>query len=558
MLLNFMKNDKYVCVMFPYPSGAGLHVGHFYNYAIIDSYCNYLRYKKYNVFQPFGFDAFGLPAENYARQIGGDPAEVTFQNIKNFRDQMIRMETSYTEMLSTTDKSYQKWTQWLFLKLKEHGLAYKAYGDVNYCNSCETVLAREQVKDSTCDRCGSVVEVKKLNQWYFKTSHYAERLYNNLDKLDWPKKTINAQREWIGKSEGYEIDFRIKDQHDSDSIITVFTTKPGTINSVEFIAVSPFSEFADSSKEGEYFTNQYAISPIDNREIPIYVANYIVEGYGTGYVMGVPTDDKRDNEFSKRHNIKFHTNIFTTDYEFEGNETFIRKKVNYKLRDWCVSRQRKWGCPIPLENETDTLDTFVDSSFYYIRYCDHSNENELCAADKYKEVDLYVGGAEHGCMHLIYTRFIHMFLYDIGIVPVEEPFKKVIHQGMILYNNEKMSKSKGNTIDPMNYDQSHLRMYLMFIAHYFDGGSWSDENFKGIVRFDNKFIKWLNDSSEDGEYIDIESFKTSIFNYFDSFKFNKVISEFMIFYNKNKSKKINNETSNNLKELYKLISNKSI
>lgn len=549
MSLNFMKNekDKYVCVMFPYPSGAGLHVGHFYNYAIIDSYCNYLRYKGHSVFQPFGYDAFGLPAENYARQIGGDPAEVTFQNIKNFREQMINMQTSYVELLSTTDKSYQKWTQWLFLKLKEHGLAYKAYGDVNYCNSCETVLAREQVKDSTCDRCGNVIEIKKLNQWYFKTSAYAERLYNNLDKLDWPKKTINAQREWIGKSTGHEIDFFVKN---SDEMITVFTTKPGTINQVEFIAASPNSIFADPSKEGEYFTNQYVISPIDGREIPIYIANYIVEGYGTGYVMGVPSDDKRDNEFAKRHNISFHTNIFTTDYEFIGDESFIREKVNYKLRDWCVSRQRKWGCPIPVEGETDTLDTFVDSSFYYVRYCDSLNDEEMCSPSKYKEVDLYVGGAEHGCMHLIYTRFIHMFLYDIGVVPVEEPFKKVIHQGMILYNNEKMSKSKGNTIDPSKYDINELKFYLMFIGHYFDGGSWSDQNINGVKRFINKFKEWMSRDGNDN--IDIEKFKIEIFNYTEAFKFNKVVSSFMTLLNSHKSKNLTPECRNELISLLKI------
>lgn len=550
-----MENDnKYVCVMFPYPSGEGMHIGHFYNYAIIDSYCNWLRYTGHKVFQPFGYDSFGLPAENYARKIGGDPATVTWQNILNFQKQLFAMETKYEQLLVTSRHDYVKWTQWLFTKLLEHDMAYKAYGDVNWCPSCETVLAREQVKYGKCDRCESEVVIKQLNQWYFRISKYAERLYNNLDKLDWPKKTINAQREWIGKSDGYEIDFRVKD---SDQVVTVFTTKPGTINKVEFIAVSAKSDFANQAKD-EYFTGQYAINPVNGNEIPIYVANYIIEGYGTSFVMGVPLDDKRDNDFARRHNIIVTANAFTEDYIFENNEFFIRKKTNFKMRDWCVSRQRKWGCPIPVEGETDTLDTFVDSSFYYIRYCDSENENELCARDKYQEVDLYVGGAEHACMHLIYTRFIHMFLFDIGIVPVEEPFKKVIHQGMILNNGEKMSKSKGNVIDPTAYNQSHLRMYLMFIAHYFDGGTWNDQNFNGIVKFDNKIRKWFSTASNIGEKINTSEFELKIKKYFESFKFNKVISEFMIFYNTNKNRIPNSESIENVKKLYQIISNSSV
>lgn len=541
-----MKDDKYVCVMFPYPSGEGMHIGHFYNYAIIDSYCNWLRYQGHNVFQPFGYDSFGLPAENYARKIGGDPAKVTWQNILNFQDQLKQMETQYQQLLVTSRHDYVKWTQWLFNKLKEHGKAYKAFGDVNWCPSCETVLAREQVKQGNCDRCDTEVVIKQLNQWYFKISDYAERLYNNLDKLDWPKKTINAQREWIGKSEGYEIDFRIKD---SDKTITVFTTKPSTITKVDFIAVSKTSEFATQAAD-EYFTGHYAINPITGQNIPIWVANYIIEGYGTSYVMGVPGDDKRDTDFAQRHVIPVLSNIFQQEIELTGNETFIRKKTNFKMRDWCVSRQRKWGCPIPVEGETDTLDTFVDSSFYYIRYCDPNNENELCSSDKYHEVDLYVGGAEHACMHLIYTRFIHMFLYDIGIVPVEEPFKKVIHQGMILHNGEKMSKSKGNVIDPTKYDVNELKFYLMFIGHYFDGGSWSDQNINGVRRFINNYKKWMTQpTGETDADIDIAKFETEIFNFTAAFKFNKVVSSFMILLNNNKNKQLSVAQNRKLKEL---------
>lgn len=418
-----MKNEPfYTCVMFPYPSGNGLHIGHYYNYAIIDSYCRYLRYKGVNVFQPFGYDSFGLPAENYAKSVNRDPKEVTYENIQNFRKQMDRMNTSYQELVVTSDPSYQKWTQWIFTKLYEHGLAYKAWGDVNWCPECETVLAREQVKNGKCDRCNSKIEIRSMEQWYFKITEYRDRMIKNLDWIDYPKSTINQQREWL------------ENQH-----------------------------------------------------------------------------------------------------------------------DWCVSRQRKWGCPIPIEGETDTLDTFVDSSFYFVRYCDPNNDNELCSKDKYKQVDLYVGGSEHACMHLIYARFIHMFLYDIGVVDTEEPFKKVIHQGMILNNGIKMAKSKGNVVNPDNYNSGQLRMYLMFIAHYFDGGNWSDNNFNGVIRFDNKFKNWLDNSSEKGENIDMDIFKNTIFNYIENFKFNKVISEFMIFYNKNKNMIINQNTKEEIKSIYEII-----
>ena len=399
--------------MFPYPSGSGLHIGHAYNYAIVDSYCRYLKAFGKEVFQPFGYDAFGLPAENYARSIGGDPKEVTYENIKKFRLQMKEMDTNYEELLITSDPSYQKWTQWLFLKLKEHGLAYKAMGDVNYCSSCETVLAREQVKDGKCDRCSSKVEVKQLEQWYFKITAYKDRLLANLSSINYPEKTINAQRAWIEN-----------------------------------------------------------------------------------------------------------------------------------LHDWCISRQRKWGCPIPLEGETDTLDTFVDSSFYYIKYCDPTNEQELCAKDKYKQVDLYVGGVEHACMHLIYARFIHMFLYDIGVVPVEEPFKKVIHQGMILNEGQKMSKSLGNIVNPDGYDPDELRFYLMFIGHYFDGGSWSDQNMAGVKRFIARFKEWMSRAGTDE--IDYPEFSNKISNFTEAFKFNKVVSEFMSLVNKHRIKNLTVESKDKL------------
>lgn len=398
--------------MFPYPSGNGLHIGHSYNYAIIDSYCNYLRYKGDEVFQPFGYDSFGLPAENYAKKVGRGVKDVTYENIGNFRNQMDKMNTSFEELLVTSDEDYKKHSQWLFTKLYENGLAYKKDAEVDFCNDCDTVLAREQIKNNSCDRCGHKTIKKTLNQWYFKITDYKERLIKNLDIIDYPNSTINAQRNWL------------ENQH-----------------------------------------------------------------------------------------------------------------------DWCISRQRKWGCEIPIDGETDTMDTFVDSSFYYIIYC-------LMKGIKPKQVDLYVGGSEHACMHLIYARFINMFLFDIKFIDFEEPFKKVIHQGMILNDGEKMSKSKDNVVNPDKYDQKVLRFYLMFIGHYFDGGSWNDANIKGIERFFKRFELWTSENGND--IIDIEKFKVEIFNYTDSFKFNKVVSSFMTFYNKNKKLRLTEKQNEEMRELLKI------
>ncbi len=416
-----MNTEQYVAVMFPYPSGSGLHIGHYYNYALADSYCNYLRYICCNVFQPFGYDAFGLPAENYAKSVNRDPKDVTFENIVNFRAQMSKMNTKYQELLITSDPSYQKWTQWLFLKLKERGLAYKAKGQVNWCSSCETVLAREQVKDGKCDRCSTKVELKELEQWYLKITEYKDRLIKNLDWIDYPEKTIKAQRNWLNN-----------------------------------------------------------------------------------------------------------------------------------LHDWCVSRQRKWGCPIPIEGETDTLDTFVDSSFYFVRYCDANNPDELCTKDKYKQVDLCVGGSEHACMHLIYARFINMFLFDLGLISEEEPFKKVIHQGMILNDGQKMSKSLGNIVNPDQYDPDELRFYLMFIGHYFDGGSWSDQNLIGVQRFISKMKIWFAQTTPFYHNKDLTEFKKSILDNTSKFKFNKVVSEFMTFLNKNKHTPLSQENKDELLSLLEI------
>ncbi len=401
--------------MFPYPSGDGLHVGHIYNYAIIDSYCRWQRRKGIKVFQPFGYDAFGLPAENFAIKHNRDPREVTYENIGKFRAQMNRMNTEFEEKLTTSDPSYYKWTQWVFNKMLEKGIAYKKFHPVNFCPDCNTVIANEQVKDDKCERCGTEVETKELNQWFFKITDYKDRLIKNLNFIDYPEKTKKQQLHWLEN-----------------------------------------------------------------------------------------------------------------------------------LNDWCVSRQRKWGCPIPVEGEEDTLDTFVDSSFYYLRYMTDS-ETEFLPKEDYKPIDLYVGGNEHACMHLIYSRFVHMFLYDIGVVPQEEPFEKVIHQGMILMNGEKMSKSKGNVVTPDDYSPDDLRFYLMFIGHYFEGGSWNDNNIVGIKRFFKRFDDW---TTKDGiDVIDLDEFEKTINGYVETFKFNKVVSSFMEFYNKNKNINMNKETKDKLRNM---------
>ena len=397
--------DPNIVVMFPYPSGKGLHMGHYYNYAIIDSYCRYWRHQGNKVTQPFGYDAFGLPAENYARQIGGDPREITYQNIENFRAQMKRMNTEYEERLVTSDPSYYKWTQWIFTKLKEHDLAYKADGLVNWCSSCSTVLANEQVTtEDRCDRCGTAIDQQMMNQWYFRITKYRDRLIQNLDWIDYPSGTIKRQRQWLEN-----------------------------------------------------------------------------------------------------------------------------------LHDWCVSRQRKWGCPIPVDGEEDTLDTFVDSSFYYLRYLTDS-EDEFLPKGTYRPVDLYVGGAEHATAHLIYARFVHMFLYDIGVVPQEEPFDKVIHQGMIVKDGSKMAKSKGNVVNPDDYDPDELRLGLMFVGPYFEGGEWNEQAIRGVQRFLRKFDVLLESASHTGAHLDLKTLNEKIDRNVRSFKFNLVVSDFMKFLNENKGK----------------------
>jgi leucyl-tRNA synthetase len=525
--------NKYITVMAPYPSGSSLHCGHYYNYAIVDSYCKIQKYQGHEVFQPFSYDSFGLPTENYAIKIGRDVAEVSLENIESFRHQMEKMNTSFDEKFTTSSSEFIKKSQWIFSKLLEHGLAYKAEQEQCYCPSCKTILANEQVKntkivnglplDGVCERCSTPIEAKKMNQWFLKITDYAERLINDLDKVDYPEKIKKQQKHWIGKSEGYEIDF--------GNGVICFTTKPETILDVEFI-VTPLQEDGIEKQIGE------AICPVSNTLIPIWTANYVVKGYGTGYVMGVPNDDKRDRDFAIRNNILFNEdkNIISDDMFIK---TYTKPKTNYRLRDWSVSRQRKWGCPIPVEGETDTLDTFFDTAHYLIQY------------DKTRPVDIYVGGGEHACTHLIYYRFITKFLYDIGYIDFDEPVKCLINQGIILAEDgERMSKTRGNVINPISYDPQLLRMFMMFINHYFEGGKWQDAGYKGCERFRNKLMTWVNSASEEADSIDFDKFEKTVINYFESWKTNKVVSEWMIFFNTNKGKKMSINTAEKIKKFF--------
>ena len=593
-----LDKKLYVLEMFSYPSGAKLHAGHWFNYGPVDSWARFKRMHGYNVFQPMGFDAFGLPAENYAIKTGIHPKDSTFKNIKTMEEQLKAMGAMFNweNEVITCSEDYYKWTQWLFLKLYEKGLAYRKNAPVNWCPSCNTVLANEQVIDGACERCNSEVTKKNLTQWFFKITDYADELLEKLDTLDWPEKTKAMQRHWIGKSNGAEVTFKVKD---SDVQFDVFTTRVDTLNGVTYVVLAPESPLVDEVVKDEYkeeiekykdatskqseierqsitrektgvFTGAYAINPINGKEVPIWVGDYVIASYGTGAVMAVPAHDERDFAFATKYDLPI-TRVIEggdlpfTEYgplvnsgEFDGLKgddaklAIVKKleeskngslKVNYRLRDWLVSRQRYWGAPIPVihcdhcgvvpvpekdlpvqlpynveftpdgksplakcdefinttcpkcgkpaKRDADTLDTFVCSSWYYLRYADpHNSEKPFDSeiVNKMLPVDMYVGGPEHACMHLLYARFINKALRDMGYLNFDEPFTSLKHQGLILGpDGLKMSKSKGNTISPDDYIKEYgadvFRLYLMFGFQYEEGGAWSDEGIKSISKF---------------------------------------------------------------------------
>ena len=608
--------DKYYCLMmFPYPSAA-LHVGHGRNYIIGDVVARYKMMRGFNVLAPMGFDAFGLPAENAAIKGALHPKKSTLNNIETMKRQLKAWGVEYDwerEVISCLPEYYE-WTQWIFVKLYEKGLAYKKKAFVNWCPSCKTVLANEQVVEERCERCSAEVNQKELEQWFFKITSYAERLLKDLGKLtEWPERVKTMQANWIGKSEGVEIDFKIDPvrngiSNGASETLKCFTTRADTIYGATFIALAPEYPLVDTlikgskdeaavlkaiqkmrneskiarsqaevEKEGA-FTGRYVINPVNNKKIPIWIANYILMEYGTGAIMAVPAHDQRDFEFAKQYKLPIEVVIdnpknpldpavMTEAYIKEGvmansgqfngissqiaikkiadffeEKGFGRKTIQYKLRDWLISRQRYWGAPIPIiycpkcgivavpekelpvllpENvefrptgksplklakdfvntkcpkcnspatrETDTMDTFVDSSWYYLRYItprldDRPFDSGL--VNKWLPVDQYIGGIEHAILHLLYSRFITKFFHDIGVVSFDEPFKNLFTQGMIIKNGAKMSKSKGNVVSPdaliASYGADTVRLYTLFIGPPEKDAEWSDRGVEGAYRF---------------------------------------------------------------------------
>ena len=621
------KEKYYVLEMFPYPSGK-LHMGHVRNYSIGDVIARYKKMAGYNVLHPMGYDSFGLPAENAAIQHNAEPAKWTYDNMDEMDRQLASMGLSYDwdRRVATCTPEYYRWTQWIFIQFYKKGLAYKKDNPVNWCPSCQTVLANEQVVEGKCERCKTEVTKKNLSQWYLKITDYADRLLSNLDKLEgWPDKVKTMQRNWIGKSYGANINFRIKD---SDKVLEVFTTRADTLFGATYMVMSPEHPFvnelvAGSSQEAEVleyqekarrmtdiertstsnektgvFTGRYAINPVNDKEIPIYISDYVLMGYGTGAIMAVPAHDQRDFDFAKKFGLDIIPVVDPEDPSidlYDLKEAFVAegkminsgrfdgmnnkeaipamiewlneqgigdKTVNFRLRDWLISRQRYWGAPIPMiwcdecgwvpekednlpvllptdveftgkgespittsksfvdtkcpccgrpaRREVDTMDTFVDSSWYFLRYCDPHNDKapfDRAKADYWMDVDQYIGGVEHAILHLMYARFFQMFLHDIGLSKEEEPFKNLLTQGMVIKDGAKMSKSLGNVVSPAEiqarYGSDTARLFILFAAPPEKELDWSDEGVEGSYRFLNRVYRlvyeYINDIRGDRE-----------------------------------------------------------
>ncbi|HEC2185082.1 TPA: leucine--tRNA ligase [Staphylococcus delphini] len=658
---NIGQKKFYALDMFPYPSGAGLHVGHPEGYTATDILSRYKRMQGYNVLHPMGWDAFGLPAEQYALDTGNDPAEFTKRNIQTFKRQIQELGFSYDwdREVSTTDPEYYKWTQWIFIQLYKKGLAYIDEIPVNWCEALGTVLSNEEVVDGVSERGGYPVVRRPMKQWVLKITEYADRLLEDLDTLDWPESIKDMQRNWIGRSEGAKVNFKVEN---IDTPIEVFTTRPDTIYGATFLVLSPEHalvnrittpqqyekvkhyqdeaakksdlERTDLAKEKTgVFTGAYAIHPFTGEQVPIWIADYVLASYGTGAVMAVPAHDERDYEFATTFDLPIVTVIendadapyYTGDGahvqsgELDGlnNEAAIakaielleakglgEKKVNYKLRDWLFSRQRYWGEPIPIihwedgsmttvpENElplllpktdeikpsgtgesplanidefvnvvdpetgmkgrreTNTMPQWAGSCWYYLRYIDPKNDQMLADPEKLKHwlpVDLYIGGVEHAVLHLLYARFWHKVLYDLGVVPTSEPFQKLFNQGMILgEGNEKMSKSKGNVVNPDDIVRSHgadtLRLYEMFMGPLEASIAWSENGLDGSRRFlDRVWRLFVTEDSQPTDKLvegDTAALQTvyhqtvkKVTEDFESLSFNTAISQLMVFIN---------------------------
>ena len=654
---DFSKPKYYVLDMFPYPSGQGLHVGHPEGYTATDIIARMKRMQGFNVLHPIGWDAFGLPAEQYAMKMNEHPWGFTEKNINHFRKQIQSLGFSYDydREITTCDPKYYKWTQWIFLKMFDNNLAYIANKPVNFCPALGTVLANEEVIDGKSERGGYPVIRKPMKQWVLKITSYADRLASDLDLVDWPKSTIELQRNWIGKSKGTIITFNVKD---SDKTFEVFTTRADTLFGCSYCCLAPehplVKEITSKEQEkavNEYidlashksdldrtelnkdktgvFTGSYAINPINNSVIPIFIADYVLASYGTGAVMAVPAHDDRDYAFAKKYNLPIKKviegDISGSAYTEDGkhiNSDFINGmniveakdavteklismhkgnyKVNYKLRDWLFSRQRYWGEPIPIYHfddgslgrvkdselplvlpemdkyepsgngesplaklkdwvnvivdgkhalrETNTMPQWAGSCWYYLRYIDPHNDKELASKkllDHWLPVDLYVGGQEHATLHLLYARFWHKFLYDMGVVSVKEPFKKLFHQGMILGSNgEKMSKSRGNVVNPEDvvkeYGADALRLYEMFMGPLEASLPWNDKGLEGSKRFIDRIYRIIDTDemknkfkdTNDGELDYVYNFTVKkVTEDFENLQFNTAISQMMIFIN---------------------------
>lgn len=655
------KENFYALDMFPYPSGAGLHVGHPEGYTATDILSRMKRMQGKNVLHPIGWDAFGLPAEQYAIDTGNDPEEFTALNIANFTRQIKSLGFSYDwdREINTTDPEYYKWTQWIFEKLYENGLAYEAEIAVNWCPALGTVLANEEVIDGKSERGGFPVFRKPMRQWMLKITAYADRLLDDLDLVDWPENIKDMQRNWIGRSEGAEVTFKIKD---SDEMFNVFTTRPDTLFGATYTVFAPEHELIEKITTPEQkeavetykkqvelkselertdlakdktgvFTGAYAINPINGEEVPIWIADYVLIQYGTGAIMAVPAHDERDFEFAQQFGLNIrpvleggdvtkeaftgdgpHINsefldglakeeAITAAIDWLEKEGIGSRKITYRLRDWLFSRQRYWGEPIPVihwedgettlvpeeelplllpkateikpsgtgesplanlhdwvnvtdefgrkgRRETNTMPQWAGSSWYFLRYIDPKNTEAIADKEKLTEwlpVDVYIGGAEHAVLHLLYARFWHKFLYDIGVVPTKEPFQKLFNQGMILgENNEKMSKSRGNVVNPdevvEKYGADTLRMYEMFMGPLDASIAWNENGLEGARKFLDRI--WRLFVTEEG--ILAEKVTTTananlekayhhmvktVTNHYENLRFNTGISQLMIFIN---------------------------
>ena len=606
--------------MFPYPSGK-LHMGHVRNYSIGDVLARFKKMKGFNVLHPMGWDSFGLPAENAAIKHGVEPSKWTWENIGEMREQLKELGLSYDwdREVATCHPDYYKWMQWIFIQFYKKGLAYKKENPVNWCPSCQTVLANEQVVDGKCERCKTLVGKKDLSQWYFKITDYAERLLDNLEELPgWPNKVKLMQKNWIGKSIGAEVTFEIDG---FDKGLDVFTTRPDTLYGVTYMVMAPEhpylkelvagSEYEEpvnayvdkvqhmsdiertsttNEKTGQ-FTGRYAINPLTGKKVPIFISDYVLMDYGTGAIMAVPAHDQRDFDFAKKFDLEIIPVVDSDDPEvdvydlkaaFAAEGTMInsemfngmnnkeaiekiidyleekkigKKSINYKLRDWLISRQRYWGTPIPMihcddcgwvpekeENlpvllpadvqftgkgesplatsktfvnttcpvcgkparrELDTMDTFLDSSWYFLRYCDPKNTEAPFSKEKvdyWMNVDQYIGGVEHAILHLMYARFFQMALYDLGLVSTEEPFKNLLTQGMVIKDGAKMSKSLGNVVSPAEiidkYGADTARLFILFAAPPERELDWSDKGVEGSFRFINRVYRMVYDFSQ--------------------------------------------------------------